>query len=226
MLTDLLVIIIKNKMGKVINIVGNIYGRYTVLNRAESKNTATMWNCRCECGTIKIVGGSCLKKGHTVSCGCFLIDKLTKHGETGSKFYIIWRAMMQRCNYAKDVAYKHYGGRGIKICERWLTYVYFKEDMYPTFSAGLTLDRKDVNGDYTFENCKWATRKEQGNNRRTNHMVNTPWGVMTMMEASIKGEIAYCTLKARIKSGWRDERLFIPLTKRRGVNKRKPTILK
>lgn len=92
--------------------------------------------------------------------------------------------MLHRCNKPKNRSYHNYGGRGIKVCERWHDYLNFKEDMLPTFAPKLTLDRIDVNGNYCLENCRWATVKEQQNNKRTNHLIDTPSGIMNITQLS------------------------------------------
>ena len=101
----------------------------------------------------------------------------TTHGKSETRGYSVWKSMNSRCNLKTDTSYERYGGRGIKVCERWNKFENFYEDMKDVYRAGLTLDRIDNNGNYTKANCRWVTRKEQSNNRRTNIVVkhNGKW---------------------------------------------------
>ena len=114
----------------------------------------------CHCGNICEINLTNLKKQK--SCGC----ARTTHKSTKHKIYHIWNAMMQRCNNQKQLAYKDYGGRGIKVCERWNDVKNFIEDMYPTYKEGLSIDRININGNYEPSNCRWAIRNTQARNTR------------------------------------------------------------
>lgn len=138
-------------MGKFEDLTGETFGRLTVISRApNNKHGGAMWNCKCSCKdeTIITVSTCNLKSGHTQSCGCLSIEKLversTTHGKTHDKIYNIWQNIIKRCTNPNCPTYKHYGGRGIKICERWLTFENFYEDVskLPHFGEeGYTLDR-------------------------------------------------------------------------------------
>lgn len=107
-----------------------------------------------------------VKRNKIKSCGCMIGKNNFKHSRTYHRLYHIWYNMMQRCSNQNIKSYKDYGGRGIIVCDRWLDINNFIEDMYPSFEEGLTLDRKDVNGNYEKDNCRWATNLLQSQNKR------------------------------------------------------------
>lgn len=155
-------------------LTGLTFGKLTVIRQAPTHKTpggtkVTCWLCECICGNMIVVGSQKLRKGHTKSCGCwannFISEANSKHGMAHSPTYNSWSGMIQRCTNVKNPNWPHYGGRGITVCERWLKFENFYEDI-GTKPDGLELDRIDVNGNYCKENCKWSTRTEQCKNRR------------------------------------------------------------
>lgn len=158
-------------MGKAIDLTGFKFGRLLVISRVPSHSPHAVWNCRCDCGEEKNVIGQNLRRNKQKSCGCLDRERKTTHGATqhGSvtKEYMSWKAMIQRCTNPKRKGFEDYGGRGIKVCERWsVSFENFLEDMGKRPTDKHTIDREDVNGDYCPENCKWATMSEQIVNQR------------------------------------------------------------
>lgn len=151
-----------------LNRTGHRYGRLTVLSREPNQSRSVSWRCRCDCGNETVVFGSNLHTGNTLSCGCLVKPTLRarKHGDTGSAEYWVWTGMHQRCRDPNHVAYHHYGGRGIAVCDRWKTYANFLADIGRRPSSKFTLERINNDEGYSPENCTWATWKQQVHNRR------------------------------------------------------------
>lgn len=128
-----------------------------------------------------------------------------KHGLSGSAYYKAWAGMVQRCTNPKNAKWPRYGARGITVCDRWLDFENFRSDMGDR-PAGMTIDRKDNDGNYEPENCRWATQQQQGNNRGNNRLVVLDGKQMTLSDAARKAGIRPSTLSARIRSGWSFDR--------------------
>lgn len=167
------------------------------------------WVCRCSCGSIKSVRGTSLISKHTKSCGC--LGRMTgyKHGMRKTPEYKTWQGLKDRCSNKNNPSYNSYGGRGIKVCDRWLhSFENFYTDLGSKPSKKYSIDRIDVNGDYSPENCKWATPKEQANNRRTNIYIDFNGLHLTIAEWARYLGIAVNVLHARIRRGDLPPNLF------------------
>lgn len=195
-------------MSKLVDLTGRKFNRLTVIKRDGSQNKKAVWLCKCDCGKeIRVLGVSLLS-GNTKSCGCLQRETVKnvglankKHGMFGTRIYTIWADMKKRCFDKRDRAYKHYGGRGITVCKDWYDFETFYEWAKKSgYNDNLTLDRINVNDDYTPNNCKWATWKEQQNNRRSSRMITYNGETKTIRQWSDITSIPYGTLLARINT--------------------------
>lgn len=193
----------KKKLPKA-DLTGRVFGRLTVI----SYQPSTRWVCRCECGNITVAMTSTLNNGLKRSCGCLVIDTLrknaTKHGGASgrkSPTWKTWYEMIRRCRSKTRKCYKHYGGRGIKVCDRWKDYGNFKDDMGEK-PIGMTLGRIDNNGDYEPTNCRWETIDEQSNNKRTSRFLEIDGERRTISQWAraygLDPQVAF----SRLQQGW------------------------
>lgn len=205
-------------MGKRLELTGQRFGRLVVVSDAGIEKGRHYWDCICDCGiTMRVYTGH-LRNGHTKSCGCFkrdlTIKRSMKHGQDrrglATAEYTSWSRMIQRCNNPKRKDYKNYGGRGIKVCGRWLD----REHGFENFLAdmglrppGKSLDRVNNEGDYKPSNCRWATREEQNNNTRQNCWLEYGGEVLTLTQWACKLGVSKYVLWTRInKLNWSIER--------------------
>jgi hypothetical protein len=199
------------------DLIGRRFGRLVVEEYVgKASNGQSLWICNCDCGAITTVRGGNLSGGQTKSCGCLARDILstrrTTHGHSKSgkvsKEMNCWMSMIKRCERLYDAGYVDYGGRGIKVCERWHKFENFFEDMGPC-PPGMTLERIDNNGDYCKENCKWATRVEQQNNRRSIKWVEYKGETKNLTQWSKALGINISTIRQRLYTyGWSVEKTF------------------
>lgn len=159
------------------NLIGQIFGNWTVLNKVYSDKIGTVYECICKCGNLKNIYRGNLLSGKTKSCGCLkgqlIAKKKLKHGHSKSKnhkpskVYSTWSSMLTRCTNKNNKRYKDYGERGISVCERWKIFENFLEDMGMPPANNYSIDRIDNNGIYEKNNCRWASKKTQSRNKRT-----------------------------------------------------------
>lgn len=203
----------KGRVGK--NLVGMVFGRLTVIDRAPGRPNSKgylelFWLVQCVCGSSPFeVMGASLRKGNTVSCGCYRREVLNtppRHGMTRTKIYKRWAGMKDRCNNVNHKHYQSYGGRGIRVCDEWeISFESFYEWICAagwTEDSNLTIDRIDVNGPYCPENCRLATRKEQSNNRRVTEKYNVYGESLTLLQAYAKygvSGVSRSLLRTRVK---------------------------
>lgn len=189
------------------DLTGQRFGRLTIIGPGErSSQDRFRWGCLCDCGSKVNVHGRYLKTGKTTSCGCFRVDHCRsisiEHGQSRTTEHVIWMDMVARCSRPSHQAYRHYGGRGISVCQRWAdSFESFFADMGPR-PEGLTIDRKDNNGNYELGNCRWATMKQQNRNRRNNRIVSINGEDMPLVDAAEKFGIPYRKAHARLYRGW------------------------
>lgn len=197
-------------MARFKDLTGRRFGRLLVLSHAvNDKQNKAQWNCRCDCGNEKVVRASTLKRGHALSCGCFQREMLSKrkweHGHTAngttSKTYKAWMLMKGRCFDRNNDSFKSYGGRGITVCERWLTFENFLADM-GIKPPGHTLERINNNRNYEPGNCRWATPREQANNRRNTVRLKFQNKTMTVSEWAQEVGLNRDLIALRLYYGW------------------------
>lgn len=189
---------------RIVDITGRQYGKLTAIKRVGTdKWGCSLWLCKCECGNEKIISYSHLKSGASQSCGCLCRERTkqanTKHLMVGTRLYRAWHHMKNRCTNPNVEGFENYGGRGIKVCEEWQDFNTFMEwALNNGYTDTLTIDRIDVNGNYEPSNCRWATVKEQGNNKRNNHLITYKGITKTISEWAEEKGIKYDTLYARL----------------------------
>lgn len=219
-------------MWKAADLTCQRFGRLTAIRRAkerEKKNRKAVWECRCDCGNVHYTTASRLQNGGAKSCGCWKIEEATKrikqynqenpptprkHGMTGTKLYDSYQHMISRCYNPRIENYHNYGGRGIKVCDEWRgeegASNFISWALSKGYKDGLTIDRIDVNGDYTPDNCRWCTQKEQQNNKRSNVYINYNGEKITLTMLAERIGIKPATIWWRYKKGWPIEDIANP----------------
>ena len=185
------------------DILGKTFGKLTAISKASpridkhGKNHCQIL-CSCECGNEVTVDLRNLVSGNSKTCGkCNRSERLKKHGMHGTRIYNIWKGIKNRCYNQNHHTYSIYGGRGIQMCTEWKDSFdsFYKWAMKNNYQDDLSIDRIDVNGDYTPENCRWCTKLEQGANKRNNIMING----ICLSKYCRENNLNYDTIRRRIK---------------------------
>lgn len=188
-------------MGRFHDLSGQQFGKLSVLERSgRNKHKQTMWLCACECGKQITTTSGSLVSGAAKSCGCSRGEANKTHGLSGTALHHTWANIIQRCENPNNSAFKNYGGRGISICDEWRYdfQTFYGWAIANGYRDGLTIERIDVNGNYDPSNCCWATRKEQGFNRRNNHRITYNEKTQTMRQWADELELDYDVIAKRI----------------------------
>ena len=202
------------------DLTGRTFNRWTVIKQGLTRKTSNnknirYWECRCECGTVREVREQSLLNGLSKSCGCYhreimhsMKDKINlTHGLSDSRLYRIYHHMQSRCYNQNDTRYKQYGGRGIKIDEEWNTFESFsKWAIENGYNDDLSIDRVDVDGNYSPSNCRWVNSKIQSNNKTNNKYLTYNGETHTISEWADIVNIPYKKLWKRIHNGWNIEK--------------------
>lgn len=199
-------------MSKFIDITGHRFQRLIAVSHERTlyaNRMQVLWTLQCDCGAVIRTTGTHLRKGRVKSCGCLNNEataaRSRTHGKRRTPTYNVWATMRARCDNPKSIGFLNYGGRGIRVCGRWHDFANFLADMGERPGKGYSIDRKDNNGDYCPENCQWATRIEQGRNRRSNVLLTFNGKTMTVADWSRETGIRQQVIRRRLNLGWSHE---------------------
>lgn len=187
---------------------GDVVGRWVLVAKASSDRYGVRWHCRCSCGTERTVSEQSLRRRRSMSCGCKrgegLAARCYRHGCVDSGLYHTWWLMRRRCENPAHKSYADYGGRGIRVCERWLDVRSFVEDMGPR-PPEASLDRIDNDGNYEPSNCRWATKSEQQLNKRNTAYLKVGGVTKPRSQWAREKGVSHSLINWRLKSGWSPE---------------------
>ncbi len=204
------------------DLTGRRLGKFTIIEKVEKQSGRNVsWLCMCDCGNTVIARGTRLNSGKLPRCSCLVSNSSTRksigksksiHGQSRSKIYFTWNSMLMRCCNHKSQYYAIYGGRGITVCERWRIFENFRDDMGER-PKGKSLDRIDNDGPYSPENCRWATKQEQSENRRCTRWITVDGRDVTLRTAAKITGVSYRTILRRVSKGLPNEEVLKPTKK-------------
>ena len=207
-------------MPKLIDLSQKRFGKLVAIKRVgRDQNKRPLWLCRCDCGTEKVINGSSLRNGDTVSCGCYgreqRIKGHTKHSKTNTRLFNVWQNIKRRCYTKSNPSYKYYGALGVTVCDEWLKdFEAFRDWAYSNGydesapKGECTIDRINPFGNYEPDNCRWVSMKVQNLNRKANRIIKYGNESHTLVEWAEKLNINYSTLLYRFRRGWSVEKAF------------------
>jgi hypothetical protein len=190
---------------KLLDLTGVRFGKLVVFKKSTKKlGRDVAWDCQCDCGNVKSIRGGTLRNGASQSCGC---STRTVGGAAieRTKTYMVWGSMLSRCTNPASQAFSRYGGRGIVIDERWMSFNNFLSDMGEK-PEGMSLDRIDNNAGYSKSNCRWADKKTQARNRESNRLVEYEGIKKPTAEWSEILGWPHHVICSRLREGWTDEK--------------------
>jgi hypothetical protein len=213
-----------NSGPKIKNLIGQKFNQLTPYGFLGLASHGARWLCRCNCGEFCIVNVAKLISGHTKSCGChklkLLIKRRRTHGQSHSKMHSLWGGIHSRCYDPNVERYRDYGGRGIKVVERWHNFENFRDDVGKR-PEGMTIERIDNNGDYGPDNFRWATRQEQSYNKRNNRLASYNGKTKCVAEWIAISGLSRWVVTDGLNRGLSLDQIF----KDRGVTHRNATLL-
>ena len=192
-----------------VDMKGKRYGRYVVIRyMGENKRHESLWECKCDCGNIKVIPGIRLRKGGALSCGCLhkdeMIKRQTTHGLSHTRIHDIWKELKQRCTNKSNSKYKYYGEKGITVCDEWSNSFinFYNWSIENGYNDTLTIDRIDSSKGYDPSNCRWVSYKVQNNNKSDNKRYIIDGVNKTLSEWCQDYQVPFKRINNRISKGW------------------------